>query len=194
MKCSGRFSPFPRSLQALPPFPAPCSLLSLRSLKRQHKTHSPPLKNTRFRHFRVVDMIALSSTPTIRFPTAIPPASRAVEGGVLKRAAREKEERGGRATTRGPQAGNTSGGRRHGITQSGAAGGQAGGRGRLGRLLRLLALLLVVLENDSHRHAELHRVADLGRQSWLVWGEGRGGTVWRQAGRLVSTRACVSPA
>mmetsp|Transcript_44890 Transcript_44890/g.144504 ORF Transcript_44890/g.144504 Transcript_44890/m.144504 type:complete len:220 (-) Transcript_44890:85-744(-) len=37
----------------------------------------------------------------------------------------------------------------------------AGGRGRLGRLLRLLALLLVVLENDSHRHAELHRVADL---------------------------------
>ena len=121
-------------------------------------------------------------------------ASRAVEGGVLKRAAREKEERGGRATTRGPQAGNTSGGRRHGITQSGAAGGQAGGRGRLGRLLRLLALLLVVLENDSHRHAELHRVADLGRQSWLVWGEGRGGTVWRQAGRLVSTRACVSPA
>ena len=49
----------------------------------------------------------------------------------------------------------------------------AGGRGRLGRLLRLLALLLVVLENDSHRHAELHRVADLGRQSWLVWGEGR---------------------
>ena len=169
----------------------PSSLLSLRSLKRQHKTHSPPLKNTRF---RVVDMIALSSTPTIRFPTAIPPASRAVEGGVLKRAAREKEERGGRATTRGPQAGNTSGGRRHGITQSGAAGGQAGGRGRLGRLLRLLALLLVVLENDSHRHAELHRVADLGRQSWLVWGEGRGGTVWRQAGRLVSTRACVSPA